>query len=141
MRLTVELQEPGTTTLSPRNYSMISSATSSTSRDRLSPIALAVLRLMTKRYLLGNSTGRAPRLAPSKIAGTLRDDCLAMDVHEYVRGEDHAAPAAPERSDHSFDIGVTVDFGPDLLDPQRLGGTFKGRQVIQSPVSLCHNQL
>src|ERR1700732_4730253 len=113
----------GTTTLSPRNYSMISSATSSTSRDRSSPIALAVLRLMTRRYLLGNSTGRALGFAPRRmrsakgsrptvlfgdigsvlqqtavlrepravedrrhlLGNRLRDDRLAMDVHEYVR--------------------------------------------------------
>jgi hypothetical protein len=34
-----------------------------------------------------------------------------------------------------------VDFSPALLDPQRLGGGFKGRPVIQAPIFLCHNQL
>jgi hypothetical protein len=56
-----------------------------------------------------------------------------MDAHEYVRQSDHAALPRAERSDHLFDIGVTADFRPDLLDPRRLGGGFKGRQLKQRP--------
>src|SRR5262245_32700146 len=54
----------------PPPHSITSSASASTSGDRLKPSAFAVCRLTTNLNLVGNWTGRSPGFAPFKMRST-----------------------------------------------------------------------
>src|SRR5262249_55559292 len=52
------------------NHSLTSSARSRNDSGMVSPSAFAVVRLTTRSYLVGCSTGRSPGFAPSRILWT-----------------------------------------------------------------------
>ena len=54
----------------PHFYSIISSARVSRDGETVSPSALAVLRLMTRRYFVGACTGRLAGFSPFKMRST-----------------------------------------------------------------------